>query len=83
MLNAPLAFEYEFPVYIGEWLEEQFFARKEGGLFYHARHTDALTADVRSMVPTLQNTPSGLIVHVVLGFDHAHNIEVDTRVRAS
>ncbi len=82
-LNTPLAFQYEFPVYIGEWVEEQFFVRKERGLFYHAHHTDELTAQVKSMRPTMENTRSGLIVHVWLKLYSERTVQVDTRVRAS
>ncbi|HBI21346.1 MAG TPA: prepilin cleavage protein [Legionella sp.] len=80
-LNTPLVFQYETPIYIGEWIEEQFFVRKQGGLFYHYHHTDELTAHVKSMLPSVQNTPQGLFVHVVLGVDK-QMVQVDTRVRA-
>ena len=82
-LKNPLAFQYEEPIYIGEWVEEQFFVRKQRGLFYHHHHhTDELTTQVKSMLPTVQDTPVGLLVQVVLGVDHEHIIQIDTRVRA-
>lgn len=81
-LNSPLVYQYEEPIYIGEWVEEQFFVRNTGGLFYYRHHTDELTRHVTSILPTVQDTATGLVVHVILGLDHERRLQIDTRVRA-
>lgn len=81
-LSKPLAFTYQPPVYIGEWIEEQFFVRSKGGLFYHRNHTDELTPQVKTMSARLERKQSGTLVFVSLGLDDMHTVDLETKVRA-
>lgn len=47
-LEKPLAFHYQPPIYVGEWLQERFFVRRLG-LFYQQEHVDELTDQITSM----------------------------------
>ncbi len=77
-LSHPLAFTYQTSAYIGEWLQERFFVRPQGGLFYHRKHTDELTPFVKTMSVTLHHR----LASVNLGLDAGRSLTLDTKVRA-
>jgi hypothetical protein len=81
-LTKPLTFSYHPPVYVGEWFEERFFVRPNGGLFLHRQRTDELASSVKSMRTGFSTTAQGLMIEVNLGLKNAHHIRIDTRVRA-
>lgn len=80
-LSQPLLFDYTPPIYVGEWLDEQFFVPPAGGLFYKVQHADELTHVIKKMlVKRLAGNPA--FVSVSLQTDRAHSIDIETRVRA-
>lgn len=81
-LSQPLSFEYTPPIYIGEWLEEQFFVGASGGIFYQGHHTDELSHQVKNMSAKRLIESKGIMVHVSLRSDKTHTLNLDTMVRA-
>lgn len=86
-LDKPLAFEYQPPINIGEWVEEAFFIQTsqwgKKGLFYQTHHTDELSPLVHTMSLYLQRYPDGTLLQVILGLDNARTLTIDAMVRAS
>ena len=86
VLSKPLAFVYHPPIFIGEWVEEQFFVAKKahakGALFYHRNHTDELTDVIQTMRAEMQNQRKSQWLQIRFGLERARTITVDTRVRA-
>ena len=76
-LNHPLAFTYQPPVYIGEWMEERFFIRS-GRLFYHRYRTDELTPSIKGMSVSAK----AALVNITLDLDDGRTLQVDTRIRS-
>jgi prepilin-type N-terminal cleavage/methylation domain-containing protein len=81
ILEEPLLSLYQPPIYIGEWMEERFFVPPQGGLFYHQRHTDALSSQVTRLQATLDNRDNSLWVKLRIGFQDAPDWLIDARVR--
>jgi len=82
MIERPMIFTYNNPVYIGEWLEEQFFIEKNSrgqlSLFYYNRHADELTEQIN----TLSAVSKGSLLEVSLGVKGKKPLLIATRVRA-
>lgn len=78
-LTNSLAFSYQAPVYIGEWIEESFFIKKGSGLFYNYHHTDELTSMVKTMNFMLE---SNKLLHITLGFEKQRTLKISTMMRA-
>lgn len=78
----PLLFEYVPPIYIGEWLEEQFFVRASRGLFYRSHHTDELTDQIKNMSVKRLPHANGTVLSVVLNSDNGHPLLLETKVRS-
>lgn len=85
-LAKPLAFDYQPPIYIGEWLEERYFIRSKNPnkptLFYHQKHTDELSAYIQSMAVNIMNNHKNTLVSIQLGLDQK-NLVIAAMVRAS
>ena len=77
-LDNPLAFTYQSPVYVGEWLQERFFVPSQGGLSYHRHHTEQLTP----LVKRISIHVNKALVQVKLGLSDARTLALDTKVRA-
>ncbi len=78
-LDMPLNFTYQQPAYAGEWLQEHFYVKKSGGLFYHRLHSDELTPLVKGMSLMRQ----GRFVQVLLNLEGSRELVFETKVRAS
>jgi len=85
MLAQPLAFEYEPPVYIGEWVDETFYMHSQAHLpttlFYKANHAEELTSEVHGMDLTLQTHQGHMLLSVKLGLNKTHTYDIDVMVR--
>ena len=83
-LNTPLLFNYQMPIYIGEWIQETFFIRTisphKTALFYKNIHTDELTNVVHSMTITPSAQPGFL--QIKLGLSNGQEMTLETSVRA-
>lgn len=68
-LQKPLAFKYQPPIYLGEWVEESFFIKTNnkgiGSINYHREHTEELSALIHTMAVKI----SASLVHLTLGLD--------------
>lgn len=86
-LKKPIAFEYKFPMYLGEWVEETFFIQKgvlgQNSLFYKAERIDELSSMVKQMQVKIENGPEGDLIHIILALSNDHYREIDVRVRSS
>lgn len=84
-INQPLFFDYEAPVFVGEWIEEAFFIRFKGvdkeRLLYHQNHTDELTDHIKSMSVNIINKKHTL-VQILLGLENTHLLAIDAMVRS-
>ena len=85
-LNQPLAFRYQPPFYLGEWLEERFFIRKSAGsktasLFYKLHQTEELTEEVQNMSLRL-NKKTFTLLKIILGFTKGDTQTLETMVRS-
>lgn len=81
-LVKPLMFDYIPPIYIGEWLEERFYVRKEKTtLFYQLGHTDAISNAVHGLTVSLKTINSKRLLQVMLALDKDQIIKLDALVR--
>ncbi|MBA2709738.1 MAG: hypothetical protein H0U57_03990 [Tatlockia sp.] len=85
-LSQPLEFQYEAPVYIGEWIEESFFIKKnnqgENALFYEQNHVDELSSLVDNLSIELNTFKNKTIVEADLGAKLSQKIKIITEIRA-
>jgi len=81
-----LAFTYTPPVYVGEWVEESFYAQQApgqaGALFYKRHHVDRITERVHSLSVQAHSAPLGRLIKVTLGLDQARTFDLHAMVRA-
>ena len=77
-LASPLAFTYQSPVYVGEWLQERFYLRSPRGLLYKRHHAEELSPLIKTM--KLSQKMHEIDVH----FDllSGRSLTFKTRVRA-
>ncbi|MFA5959290.1 MAG: prepilin-type N-terminal cleavage/methylation domain-containing protein [Tatlockia sp.] len=84
-LNKKLRFEYQPPIYVGEWIEEQFFIQKNSqgnpALFYHQKRSEELTETIRSLEPEISRHKGGARVTLKLGLKQGTYQVIETRVR--
>lgn len=76
-LNTPLLFDYQPPVFVGEWVEEQFWV-KNNRLLYRYHHTDELTHVVQTMFVDMNRS----LIDVTLGQADGRKVRVTTRIRS-
>lgn len=86
-LSQPLAFTYNEPIYIGEWLEEIYSLRMgqngESALFYQRyNHAEELTRTVRTLSIRLIKEQGSALVEIILGVDKSRTLKLETMVRA-
>jgi hypothetical protein len=85
-LKNALRFSYIAPVYLGEWIEEQFFMHKNKqglpSLFYKQNHVDELSSFVNSLTVDLRSSQGKTLVEVGLGSKLLPKLVVVTEVRA-
>jgi prepilin-type N-terminal cleavage/methylation domain-containing protein len=77
-------FNYVAPVYLGEWLEEVFFIRKNaegrGALFYHHRHSEELSPVIKQLSATQRLLQGKRLVDLKLTLD-SEELTLTTAVR--
>ncbi|MGQ3888217.1 PilW family protein [Legionella sp. CNM-1927-20] len=85
-LKKPLSFHYLSPMYLGSWLEEQFFTKidKYGvrNLFYKLKHAEQLTSMVNRFSAKMLKKEGYRFIEVILGIGDK-TIDLHTRVRIS
>jgi type II secretory pathway component PulJ len=78
ILDNALAFEYQNPFYVGEWIQESYFIRPTSlgkqGLFYRRQHSEELTPLVTSISISEHPTSKRTLVEVILNNPTALNI---------
>lgn len=80
VLQRPLFYTYQPPIYIGEWLEEGFLIKNDM-LYYRLNHMDALSSGVHGVSVSIQSRDDRRLVHVELAIEKNRKIEVDTLMR--
>jgi type II secretory pathway component PulJ len=85
-LAQPLAFNYIAPVYLGEWIEEEFFVQKNSqghlALFYQQDHAEELSAQVNKMFVKLTTSRGKTLVQISWGLEKSQSMIIETEVRA-
>jgi type II secretory pathway pseudopilin PulG len=85
-LEQPLAFNYIAPVYLGEWIEEEFFVQKDSqghfALFYQLDHAEELSALVNKMIVNLTSSQGKTLVQIIWGLEKSQSMLIETEVRA-
>lgn len=83
-LQNPLLFNYEMPVYIGEWINEVFFIHKGArgalSLYYKGAHTDELSSTIKAMTINILTRMDHVFLTVVLHHDPL-DVSIDAMVR--
>lgn len=86
-LSKPLVFTYQAPIYLGSWLEETYFTKKDksqkAALFYHFQHTEELATSIHSLSAHLERKEGQQLLSVTLGHDSGHQFKLETMVRNS
>ncbi|MBA2651965.1 MAG: hypothetical protein H0U73_06855 [Tatlockia sp.] len=81
-LNNSLAFNYIAPIYLGEWIEEEFFVKKNqqngSSLFYKNKHTDVVSSLIHSLSIHFDGKTH---VEVSIGLEKMPNLVIKTEVR--
>lgn len=79
-------FEYVEPIYLGEWIEEDFSIQKnqQGGsaLFYHQKKNEELSSQIKSMSVELKNYQAKTFVDVSWRLEKSKTVTLKTEVRA-
>lgn len=73
----PLAYHYNAPAYVGEWLEERFYMKENTALFYRQQHSEELSNLITAM--TLQYQAP--LVTLNLSLKDGLTLLLKTRVR--
>ncbi len=85
-LETPLVFSYPGTAYVGLWLEEQWFIKKnhqqQRALYYKQQHSEELTPFIQSFAVTSHWQQQMNEVSIVLGLSSARKEELHVRVRA-
>ncbi len=85
-LKKPLEFQYESPIYFGEWIEESFFIKKNNqgnnALFYQRHHVDELSSFVDNLGIDLKISKGKTLVEATLETKLLQKIKIITEVRA-
>ncbi|AHE66621.1 prepilin-type N-terminal cleavage/methylation domain-containing protein [Legionella oakridgensis] len=86
ILSQPLAFNYQKPVFIGEWLHERFYIhnnkQEQNALFYQFERADELTSYVQAMQAHLKQAGKHQMLSVVLRTTHGKDMGFTTLVRS-
>lgn len=86
-LSAPLMFDYQDPVYVGEWLEERYFIQvnHDGhtGLFYRVSHAEELTPMVHALTAHVMKDENRSWVRLQLELDKVRRWDLETMVRSN
>jgi len=81
-LSAPLTFVYQSPIFVGEWLEERFFIRKntqgEKALYYQQQQSEELSDAIDELTAEDQQ---GVLL-ITLRLKKGELIPLKTRVRS-
>lgn len=85
-LTKPLMFHYKPPIYIGEWLEERFYFKKQGSLdggalFYRLIRADELLPNVTSFSVRINTLKQRTFVEVRINKNRGEGIQFETWVR--
>ncbi|MDI9817605.1 MULTISPECIES: prepilin cleavage protein [unclassified Legionella] len=85
-LSKPLKFQYHSPFYLGEWLEESFFIRKnkagKQALYYKRNHAEELTSLVNHLSINWQSKKGRILLQVLLGLENSEPVFIETMIRA-
>ncbi|WP_419420424.1 PilW family protein [Legionella sp. D16C41] len=85
-LKKPLSFTYMAPMYIGSWLQEQFFIKTDKqnikNLFYKINHAEQLTSVINHFSVKLLKKGKHQFIDVILGIEDKA-MQLYTRVRLS
>ena len=84
-LSKPLAFRYQEPIYVGPWLEERYFIRRDKvgrpSLFFKAQRAEELTSAVHSLSVQLTQYHGHSLVKIRLGLNNGPAMVLETRIR--
>lgn len=81
-LEKPLSFDYQSPIYVGEWIEERFYLKNER-LFFDAGHIDALSDSIKAWSISLTSQSHYRLLHLNLTLHTGHVVNMDTMLRIS
>ncbi|MDP3561033.1 MAG: prepilin-type N-terminal cleavage/methylation domain-containing protein [Legionellaceae bacterium] len=84
-LQKPLNFAYHEPIYIGPWIEESFFIKRNThgnlALFYTMYHTEELTELIKELTVRQVQQSYDVLLNITLSLDNQRTDTMDTRVR--
>ncbi len=80
--EEPIVYQYQPPVFIGDWISERFYIRAGGGLFYERFHRDELTPLVQTMQLDGDARSGKPFLRVTLGLTSSRVFDFQTRVRS-
>ena len=86
LLKNTLHYGYESPIYIGEWLEEQFYIDKNSqgqpALYYSQQHPEELSNQIHAMTVSLtKESNNGLLVNIDFMLEQGEMWHLDVAVR--
>lgn len=85
MLDHPLSFQDNQPLFLGEWLEESFLIQKNQkgmpSLFYDFHHVDELSADIKKLGFQQMNLKPHPLIHLTLELNNGQLLEFETMRR--
>lgn len=84
-IKKNLHFNYIPPIFLGEWIEEQFFMQKNNqglpALFYQQNHKDELSYLIQNLSVKLNFSQGRALVEVVLGLGQSQKLLIVSKVR--
>lgn len=86
-LKEPWLGEFIAPFYLGEWIEESFFIKKNtqgsAALFYKTLKVDELSSMITDLLATLIKGESRDLIRVIINLSSNESFTIDTAVRNS
>ncbi len=85
-LSQALTFNYQNPIYLGNWLEEKFFIKTNSqgkeALFYQQKRTEELSSVIQSLSTHLLKQKKNTFLQVFLNTDAGHQVLIETALRS-
>lgn len=85
LLNHALVFDYISPVYVGEWIEEEFFMEKNQrqkiAFYYRHKHPEELSAEISSLFIQKHKGIGQTLIQVDLGLVSSQRLRLETALR--
>lgn len=80
LLSEPLLFQYQPPVYIGEWISERFYFKNKA-LYYAFQRSEILSSNVACLRASIKQVAKRILLSVMVQFDYGKPVQFETLVR--